>query len=249
MNMLKLKHHAAIFVAALVLGFLLVALLPATEEDPTPLFTMGEDHKALSVKIQELEFERCTLERRLAYEKIVALADKIPKEEAYRLVGVMYTECVQEEIESFQDLQDFEEIPVSEPLTEEVVQEPQEDSPVSAAVLLDPVAQEPTYDLDCLADAVAVAETSYCQAGAGLTNNNCFGLMAWNSEGKRYLQSFSRNEESFDAFKLLWSTKYGVYPNLSVANTYTGSDNAVTWLANVNTAYNRCNDRKLGINQ
>ncbi len=103
------------------------------------------------------------------------------------------------------------------------------------------------YDLNCLADAVAVAETNYCQAGSGLSRNNCFGIMAWTSEGKRYLKSYPTNEGSFDDFKRIWSKHYDTYPTMSLAIKWTGNDNAQTWLSNVNNAYSRCYARKFDL--
>jgi len=102
------------------------------------------------------------------------------------------------------------------------------------------------YDLDCLADAVAVAETSYCQAGSGLSRNNAFGIMTWKT-GTRQLKHYNTCEDSWDDFKRIWSTHYDVYPTMSTAVKWTGNDNPQRWLTNVNNAYQRCYIRKFGL--
>lgn len=96
---------------------------------------------------------------------------------------------------------------------------------------------ENTYDLDKLAYAVAMAETGNCTAGIGPRTNNCFGLMQWTS-GARAPQVFSTPGESYNAFKDLWSRKYGRYPDTELAAMYTGNDNPETWLKNVGYWYN-----------
>lgn len=42
---------------------------------------------------------------------------------------------------------------------------------------------------------------------------------------------------SYEAFKDLWTRKYGGFPTLDQASMYTGKDNAQTWLSNVNYYY------------
>jgi hypothetical protein len=93
-------------------------------------------------------------------------------------------------------------------------------------------------DIDRLAYAVAVAETSNCTTGMGLSRNNCFGIMHWKT-GKREGVRYRTKEESFQAFKILWLTKYGDrFPTLSDAQRYSGGPGE-SWLERVRIAYNR----------
>jgi len=99
-----------------------------------------------------------------------------------------------------------------------------------------PSAPELDYDIDKLAQCVAVAETSGCTKGMALTKRNCHGLMAFPKTG-RTGRTFNSTEESFVAFKELWLRVYKVYPNLALAKKYTGNDNAQRWLNIVNSCY------------
>ena len=68
-------------------------------------------------------------------------------------------------------------------------------------------------DLDALARAVAVAETSGCSKGVGKSRNNCFGIRR-HGEFVRY----ASREESFADFKQLWISRYGdTLPNYKLA--------------------------------
>ena len=96
-------------------------------------------------------------------------------------------------------------------------------------------------DLDKLAHAVAVAETSGCTDGTAINRRNCHGIMAWDKNGKRYPRTFASHAESYAAFKKLWakpSMPYkGQVPDLRLAKIYSGNDSPDTWLCNVHRSY------------
>lgn len=95
---------------------------------------------------------------------------------------------------------------------------------------------EGAVDIDKLAYAVAVAETSNCTAGTALSRNNCHGIMQWNN-GKRSPRTFASHEESFEAFKELWLSKYcNCFPTVELARKYSGGTGH-TWLKRVQYAY------------
>lgn len=101
-------------------------------------------------------------------------------------------------------------------------------------------------DLDCIAYAVAIAETKDCTTGMGATKNNCHGLMewpAWNNY-QRTGRTFANKEESYEAFKELWSSKYGGYPTWGQAVVYTGNDNPGSWYRNMEITYKACIENK-----
>lgn len=60
--------------------------------------------------------------------------------------------------------------------------------------------------------------------------------MTWKT-GKRKLVVYKSKEESYAAFKELWTNHYGGFPTLAQARKYTGNDNAVAWLAIVKKVY------------
>ena len=95
-------------------------------------------------------------------------------------------------------------------------------------------------DLDKLAIAVSIAETSGCTKGSGISKNNCFGIMKW-VNGKRYLKSYKTKEESFEDFKRIWTNPKGWYkgrfPNEFLADKWTGKNNAAIWLDHVTNSY------------
>lgn len=93
-------------------------------------------------------------------------------------------------------------------------------------------------DLDKLAKAVARAETGGCKKWSWLSHNNCFGIMTWDDNGKRSFKRYASTEESFADFKRIWWSYYKVFPTLSLAKKWTGSDNAERWLGHVTQFYN-----------
>lgn len=88
------------------------------------------------------------------------------------------------------------------------------------------------YDLDKLAQAVSVAETSGCKDGTAQKRMNCFGIMTWKT-GTRQPKYYASHAESFQDFKRIWSKYYKKFPDLALAHKWTGSDSPETWLANV----------------
>jgi len=90
-------------------------------------------------------------------------------------------------------------------------------------------------DLDKLARAVAIAETSNCKYAVV---NNCHGIMTWVG-GERRLKRYASKADSFADFKLLWKRAYQRFPTKTEAVRYTGNDNAARWLAIVTTSYHK----------
>lgn len=94
-------------------------------------------------------------------------------------------------------------------------------------------------DLDKLARAVAIAETSNCTEGYGVVYNNCFGIKNGNTVpcekiGRSNMCIYEKPEDSYEAFKIIWSRWYkNNPPTLANAKTWTGDDRSKTWLANV----------------
>lgn len=186
-----------------------------------------EDEEKL---LEEAKTLLCKEESELASAKMAAFAQKelsLTQQDVQRLSEKVLWTCGEDSPNA--SLEEEVEIPPTSAVEDPAVFIPEE---------------EKSYDIDCLADAVAVAETGYCQEGSGLTRNNCFGIMAWTAEGKRYLKSYEKNEDSFEDFKRIWEKGYDMYPNMDAADAWTGKDNAATWLGNVNTAYDRCLSKK-----
>lgn len=92
----------------------------------------------------------------------------------------------------------------------------------------------PLVDLDKLCTAIAVAETSGCTAGVGLSRNNCHGLKA-----SGQFRTFASPQESQAACIDLWTRKYGSFPTREMAKRYTGNDSPDRWLSVVTAVYNR----------
>ncbi len=96
----------------------------------------------------------------------------------------------------------------------------------------------PDFDLDKLAKAVAMHETLDCKARAGAALvNNCFGIMSWDSKGRRYFRPFKTKEDSYTEFKRIWSTFYKKFPDYNLARRYSGNDRVNAWLGNVTRYY------------
>ena len=101
-----------------------------------------------------------------------------------------------------------------------------------------------SFDLDRLARAVAIAETGNCTKGYGKTYNNCFWIKNGKTApcpkiGKSKMCIYEKPEDSYKAFKIIWSKWYKTHPNLISAQRWTGHDNAVRWLSHVNLHYNK----------
>ncbi|MDB4978960.1 MAG: hypothetical protein JWM56_1146 [Candidatus Peribacteria bacterium] len=86
-----------------------------------------------------------------------------------------------------------------------------------------------------LAHAVAVAETSDCTTGTGRSHlNNCFGI-----RGKNGFVKFASKEESYAYFEEMWLRKYcDCFPTLAHARRYSAEE-GTSWLHRVTVVYNR----------
>lgn len=101
-----------------------------------------------------------------------------------------------------------------------------------------------SYDIDRLARAVAMAETGNCTKWYGKTYNNCFGIKSGRTAPcpkvwKSKMCIYEKPEDSYIAFKKIWSKWYAWKPNLKMAQRWTGHDNAVRWLGHVNHFYDK----------
>lgn len=68
--------------------------------------------------------------------------------------------------------------------------------------------------------------------------------MTW-STGKRTLKQYKSLAEGKEAFKSLWKNKYGNrFPDLRLAQIYSGNDNASGWLKTITYCYNNINNCK-----
>ena len=101
---------------------------------------------------------------------------------------------------------------------------------------------ETSFDINALAKAVARHETASCTKGYGAEYNNCFGIK-WgrtapcDKVGRNKMCIYDDPQESYEAFKKIWSTWYGELPTLEAARRYSGNDRAETWRNNVITFY------------
>lgn len=100
------------------------------------------------------------------------------------------------------------------------------------------------FDLDKFAHAVARHETSSCTKWFWKEYNNCFGLKngriaPCKKIGRLKMCIYDTPEESYEAFKKIWTEWYGgKFPTYGAAKVYSGNDRASTWLANVTKFYN-----------
>lgn len=106
------------------------------------------------------------------------------------------------------------------------------------------------FDLDLFARAVASHETVGCTAGYGKPPyNNCFGIKNGKTApckkmGRSRMCMYDKREDSFVAFKKIWTRWYGGFPTLQDAAIYSDSD-GVNWKNVVMMYYN--NPHKLKI--
>jgi hypothetical protein len=98
-------------------------------------------------------------------------------------------------------------------------------------------------DLDKLAYAVAMAETTGCTKGTALSKMNCHWIKSGNTypckSPKRTMCVFGSTEESYEAFKVIWWKWYKTFPTREMAVRWTGADNADLWLYHVTLYYNK----------
>ena len=98
------------------------------------------------------------------------------------------------------------------------------------------------YDITRLASSIAWAETHDCTKGYGKEYNNCFGIKSGNTApctkvGRNNMCIYDTPEESYEAFKKIWSTWYKKFPNTTLAKRWTGGDRHNIWLASVKDKY------------
>lgn len=87
-------------------------------------------------------------------------------------------------------------------------------------------------DIDKLAYAVSVAESSACTSPVALRQNNCHGLTL-----RGELQTFENTEQSFAAFKYTWNKSYKRFPDRQLAAKYSSEGAADRWLCHVRRIY------------
>lgn len=98
-------------------------------------------------------------------------------------------------------------------------------------------------DMDKLAHAISMAETSGCTKGYGVEYNNCFGIKNGSIApceriGRNNMCIYDHTDQSFDAFKKIWELGYGgKYPTSKMAAAWTGNDRPDDWLNNVHQYY------------
>jgi hypothetical protein len=98
------------------------------------------------------------------------------------------------------------------------------------------------FNIDKLAIAVAKSETWNCTKWYWASYNNCFGIRNGNTApctkiGINRMCIYETPEQSYEAFKIIWSKWYKTMPNMQLASKRTGKDNANTRLKNVNYHY------------
>lgn len=99
------------------------------------------------------------------------------------------------------------------------------------------------FSIDILSYAVSMQETWNCTKWYGLTHNNCFWIKHWNTVlcpwvPKLAMCKFNSPEESYEAFKIIWTKWYGEIPDINMAKKWSWDDRAEEWLDNVLWFYN-----------
>ena len=102
---------------------------------------------------------------------------------------------------------------------------------------------EKPFNLDKLAYAVAMQETKNCTLWYWATHNNCFWIKHGNTVpcpwvDKMAMCKFDTPEESYEAFKIIWSKWYWEMPTRRMAVKWSGNDRADIWLKNTLYFYN-----------
>ena len=103
---------------------------------------------------------------------------------------------------------------------------------------------EKVFDINRLAKAVAMAETANCTKWYWATHNNCFGIKHWNTAPcpwvpKMAMCKYDTPEESYEAFKIIWTKWYWELPNYEMAKRWSWDDRTWTWRTNVLHFYNK----------
>ena len=106
------------------------------------------------------------------------------------------------------------------------------------------IKKQQVFNLDKLAYAVAMQETKDCTLGYWKTHNNCFWIKHGNTVPcpwvpKMAMCKFKTKEESYEAFKIIWTKWYWELPNYEMAKRWSGDDRAGIWKYNVLHFYNK----------
>lgn len=115
--------------------------------------------------------------------------------------------------------------------------------PVGLAQEPSPSSETEPVHIDKLAYAIAMAETHNCTKGYGQMYNNCFGIKngsiaPCDKIGNNKMCIYNNPEESYAAFKKIWTQGYGAkFPSHKAAKVWTGNHNPNTWLTNVKYYY------------
>ena len=99
-------------------------------------------------------------------------------------------------------------------------------------------------DLNKLAYAIAMSETWNCTKGYWKEYNNCFWIKNGNTAPcpkiwRNRMCIYEKPEDSYEAFKKVWSTWYKTFPTRRQATIWTGADNADRWLSHVKLYYSK----------
>ncbi len=102
---------------------------------------------------------------------------------------------------------------------------------LAASIMLQP---PHPLDLDRLAYAVSVAESSACHSPVAYRTNNCHGIII---KGK--YAEFPDTAASYRSFKHTWAKSYKTFPDRKLAAKYSSEGAADRWLCNVRRVYFR----------
>ena len=94
------------------------------------------------------------------------------------------------------------------------------------------------FDINKLAKAVAKHETKDCTLWYGASHNNCFWIKHANTAPcpwvpKMAMCKYDTQEESYEAFKIIWAKWYVWLPTYAKAKKWSWDDRARDWLNNV----------------
>ena len=98
------------------------------------------------------------------------------------------------------------------------------------------------FDINKLAYAVAMQETKNCTIWTGRFNN-CFWITNWNTAPCKRMVGrmceYDTQEESYEAFKIIWSKWYKWLPDIGKAKKWSWNDRAKERLSNVLYYYDK----------
>ena len=108
----------------------------------------------------------------------------------------------------------------------------------------DEVLEKRDFNINKLAYAVAYHETKNCQLWYGKKYNNCFWIKQnrtarCDKVGRNKMCIYKTPEDSYKAFKIIWSKWYWWLPTIEMAKRWSGNDRAKEWRRNVLYIYNK----------